>query len=247
MAQLVKSVRGLAIASCKSFRGLAIASAKSLNGLDNTASGASYIIDQNFETATTGYDNSESWTEAGTGTVEAAQTSGPILGSQSLNIITSAQTGSTFTSLGSAIANFYVFMRLRINSWNAASQSLAFIRTSGASDRATLQLTATRLMRVLNAGGTLNASTDVVPLSTDIYVWFEYEKGSGVNAIARFGWSSDGTKPTITAAGAKTGESTNGTGVADTQRLYLGNDSSCTYDITFDHVLVDDVTIGSNP
>lgn len=39
MAQLVKTMAGLAIASCKTVNGLAIASVKTVAGLDNTASG----------------------------------------------------------------------------------------------------------------------------------------------------------------------------------------------------------------
>lgn len=50
MAQLIKSIEGLAIASCKSVEGLAIASVKSIMGLDNTASGGLTFI-QDFESS----------------------------------------------------------------------------------------------------------------------------------------------------------------------------------------------------
>lgn len=48
MAQLVKTVQGLAIASVKTFQGLAIASAKTIQGVDNTAGGgaAAYTLVQ---------------------------------------------------------------------------------------------------------------------------------------------------------------------------------------------------------
>jgi hypothetical protein len=46
MAQNVKSVNGLAIASVKSFDGLAIASVKSILGVDNTGGGSSLQFDQ---------------------------------------------------------------------------------------------------------------------------------------------------------------------------------------------------------
>lgn len=42
MAQLVKTLNGLAIASVKTWNGLAIASAKTINGLDNTAGGGGF-------------------------------------------------------------------------------------------------------------------------------------------------------------------------------------------------------------
>lgn len=44
MAQLVKTIKGLAIASCKTVNGLAIASAKTINGLDNTGGGGSTLL-----------------------------------------------------------------------------------------------------------------------------------------------------------------------------------------------------------
>lgn len=45
MAQLVKTVGGLAIASVKTVMGLAVAAAKTINGLDNTSGGGSYDAD----------------------------------------------------------------------------------------------------------------------------------------------------------------------------------------------------------
>lgn len=45
MAQLVKTVGGLAIASVKTAMGLAIASVKTVNGLDNTAGGGGSLIE----------------------------------------------------------------------------------------------------------------------------------------------------------------------------------------------------------
>jgi hypothetical protein len=50
MAQLVKTIQGLAIASCKTTAGLAIASAKTIMGVDNTGS-ASYTLLYNATTA----------------------------------------------------------------------------------------------------------------------------------------------------------------------------------------------------
>lgn len=54
MAQLVKTVQGLAIASVKTVDNLAIASVKTVMGLDNTASGANVAFDATFEKGATG-------------------------------------------------------------------------------------------------------------------------------------------------------------------------------------------------
>jgi hypothetical protein len=54
MAQLVKTVGGLAIASIKTVMGLAIASVKTINGLDNTAAGYT-TLRENDQTESTGF------------------------------------------------------------------------------------------------------------------------------------------------------------------------------------------------
>jgi hypothetical protein len=51
MAQLVKTVQGLAIASVKTAQGLAIASAKTIMGVDNTSGGGGQDFSDNFDRA----------------------------------------------------------------------------------------------------------------------------------------------------------------------------------------------------
>lgn len=248
-AQNVKTVGGVARANVKTVGGVAIASVKSVGGVDNTGGGATYDLEEGFEPA--GY--TLTWTEAGAVTPNEDATANLFSGNglnQYLNLAASAQTCSTFTSFPAGHDNVYVYFRMRVNSWGASSQEFCTIRTSGASVRGTLQLTAARVMRVLNSGGTLNASTDAIStgVGNEIHVWFEYELGGGANAVCRAGWSTDGTKPTLTAGAAKACASTDGTGVAQTQRLYIGSLSSQTWDIDIDVVKINFTTpIGSNP
>lgn len=251
MAQNVKAVCGVLIANVNTVAGIAIANVKTIAGVDNTGGGPSYLVNQNFETPGTGYDNGETWSAgSSTGTVDPDNATNPIVGTQSLNIITSAQTGSTFTSF-TAQDTVYGFFRMRINSYGGSTQTIAGVRNTGASLRGTIQLTGTRQLRALTSGGTGNASTDVIPtgVGNEIYVWFEYVKATVAanDAIMRVGWSADGTKPTFTAGGAKTAISSNGTSQDQMTRVYMGQDASSTWDLTFDRVLISSSAIGNNP
>lgn len=194
-----------------------------------------YLVNQNFETPTTGYDNGETWTEAGVGTVEAANTSTVIVGSQSLQILLSAQTGSTYVSFA-AQGSLFTKFRLRVASTNGGNQVIATIR-DGATIVGTLTLAgANRVIRATAAGGTNATSTDVLPLNTDIYVWFEYVKGTGANSICRAGWATTDSKPALTSTGGKTALSSNGTATTDATRIYLGNTANGTFEAFFDVV-----------
>lgn len=206
--------------------------------------GTSYLVNQGFEG--TGYDNSESWTEAGTGVNEDYATS-PIVGSQSLAVIVSSQSSSTYVTF-TAQDSVHFFARVRIESLgNAGSVNIFRFRTSSNTEGAAFQIRADGKASVTADGGTANAATEVITTGSDLYFWGEYTKGTGSNAVAKFGWSDTSTKPTLSAGGARTCSSTNGTGTAQVARLYVGTTTSTTYSMVFDRVLVDDVTIGDNP
>ena len=201
------------------------------------AGGASYLVNQNFETATTGYDNSESWTEAGTGTVEAANTATVIVGSQSLRVNLSAQTGTTYASF-TAQAALYTKFRFQVASTNGGNQVFATIR-DGATVLATYTMAGgSRVLRATAAGGANGTSTSAVPLDTPLYVWLEYEAGPGTLSVARIGWATTDTKPSMASTDAKTGVSTSTSAPAGTSanRLYLGNTNSGIMECFFDVV-----------
>jgi hypothetical protein len=198
-------------------------------------SGSSFLLNQNFEG--TGYDNGETWTEAGTGTVDEDHTSTVIAGSQSLRVNLSAQTGSTYAAF-TAINDVYCKFRFRVASTNGGNQIVATIR-DGATALGTLTLAgASRVLRATAAGGSNGTSSDVLPVNTDIYVWFEYLKGTGANAICRCGWATTDSKPSLASTGAKTGVSSNGTSTAQPSRIYLGNTGTGTVECFFDAVQV---------
>ncbi|MEO7723200.1 MAG: choice-of-anchor Q domain-containing protein [Chthoniobacterales bacterium] len=202
------------------------------------------LINQGF--AGPGYDNGETWTPSGKGTIDPDSTSSPIVGGQSLEINLSAKTGKTFASFA-AQDNVYGFCRIR---WHSHTNSPAIIsfRNSAGFVRGTVSiLNATNAMRGAASSGTNADSSTGMPVNTNIYVWFEYQKGTGSNAIFRCGWSTTGTKPDLSATGAQTCNSSNGMGKDQISRIYLGTGSPVTSDVFYDHILVSTAPIGNNP
>ena len=197
------------------------------------ASGSSFLLQEGFEG--TGYENS--WTESATGTVDEDHTGTVITGSQSLQINLAAQNGSAYASF-TATNDVYCKFRFRVASTNGGNQVVATIR-DGATVLGTLTLAgASRVLRATASGGSNGTSSDVLPVDTNIYVWFEYLKGTGANAIFRVGWATTDSKPSLASTGAKTGVSANGTSTAQPSRIYLGNTSTGTVECFFDAVQV---------
>lgn len=203
--------------------------------------GPSFLTNQNFETPTTGYDNGETWVEAGGGTIEPANTTTVIVGSQSLQILLAGQMGSTYHEFTSHSSIFCQF-RFRVASTNSGNQVFATIR-DGATVLAMFTMAgASRVLRATAAGGANGTSSDAVPLNTDLYVWIEYEAGPGTLSVARIGWATTDSKPSLASTGAKTGVSTSTSAPAGTSanRLYLGNTGTGTMECFFDAVQVSD-------
>lgn len=108
MAQLVKTVNQLAIASCKTVNGLAIASVKTINGLDNTSGGNTLVKYENFASAASGIHTITDITGWSNGTHSGLNTNGSV----SPVMVTFGQTsgfaeayysGAASTSLGQRI------------------------------------------------------------------------------------------------------------------------------------------------
>jgi len=186
--------------------------------------GQALLVNQTFETPTTGYDNGETWTGAGTGTVSPAQSAVVIQGTQTLEINLVSQTGSTFTAFTSQ-SSLFVKFQFQVAATPTSNAVIASIR-NGTTLLATLTSRGTRLLTVTASGGTLNQSSDTMPTGTTIWIWFEYVKGTGSNAIARAGWATSDVKPTFVASSNKTCVSSDGTSTSNADRLYLGTTTS---------------------
>jgi len=225
------------------WNGIAITAWNGTSVAPGGGGGPSYLVNQNFEG--TGYDNSESWTEAGS-TLDKDYTTSPIVGSQSLKITqaaTSCSAYKTFTSSGKV----WFFARVRFDATPSSSTKIFTFR-NGATECASYSIRSDGLITTTAGGGTANNSaTTSVTTATDYYFWGTYEPGSGANAKSEFGFSTDGTVPTFVAASNRTCVSANGTVTGNADRFYLGTTTSGTITTVYDKVLVDDAVIGSNP
>lgn len=207
-----------------------------------TPGGSSFLIEQNFEG--TGYDNGETWTEAGSGTIDPDESTVVLAGSQSLQFLLSGANGSSYAAFSTQASVFCKF-RFRVASTNGGNQVFATIR-SGTTVLATYTMAgASRVLRATAAGGANGTSSDAVPVDTDLYVWIEYEAGPGTLSVARIGWVAvaDYTgKPSLASTGAKSGVSTSTSAPAGTSadRLYLGNTGTGTMECFFDAVQASD-------
>ncbi len=207
--------------------------------------GPSYLVNQNFEG--TGYDNGETWTSAGGGTVNADYATNPIVGSQSLYITGTAT--STYRSF-SAQDSVFGFARVRFETYDTGgNRNFWSIRDGSGTSVADFGITSAGKMRATAAGGSANTSLDTIPTGGgyDLYIWFEYVKGTGSDAIARVGWSMDGTKPTFAASAAKSAVSSNGTTTSQGARFYWGATASSVFEIVTDKTLISTTAIGNNP
>lgn len=215
--------------------GLGLTNVATVAAATPAASGPTFSLHQNFEG--TGYDNSETWNAAGTGTIDPDESTVVIAGSQSLQLVLAGQTGSTYSEF-SAQSSVFCKCRFRVASTNSGNQVFATIR-NGTTVLATFTMAgASRVLRATAAGGSNGTSTDAVPVDTDLYVWMEYVAGSGSNAIARIGWATTDSKPSLAATGARAGVSSNGTTTDSGTRFYLGNTNSGTMECFFDVVQV---------
>jgi hypothetical protein len=202
-----------------------IASSKRRSGIPPEPA---WLIKQDFEGV--GYDNGETWVQGGgSGIMDPDYTTDPISGAESLQISGSSSTNVfsyyQFTDKGA----FYVRMRCRIES---ADSIFASMRSS-ATTRATLSINSGKL-RVLVGGGSNVNSLNNIPIATNIYIWFEFEKGTGSNAIARASFSLNSTKPDWSSGDACV--SSGGNVTADVNRLYLGSTTAVAGNTIFDEI-----------
>lgn len=241
MAQNVKTVCGVAIASVKTVQGVAIASVKSILGVDNTGGGGgtSYLVKQGFEG--TGFDNGETWTKSG-GTVNEDYTGIVLEGSQSLLIQAAAATAYAYADFA-AQTTCEAYFLFRIETWPSTERFICKITDSGGTNTlASVGINATGKLSI-RSGASLAVTTDAVTVSTLTHVWVHYTKGAGANAVGTVAFSTDGTKP---GSGNAFQQVTNSTATTDATRIQIGTSNTGTITFVADKIRVNP-TIGSNP
>ncbi len=203
---------------------------------------ATYLVRQNFEGA--GYDNSETWGETGTGTVDedyTGITAGE--GSQCLRVNLSANQGAA-TNIFAARSTAYAYFMWYSASAATTADICALSDGAGTARRLTLRTNGSRQLVVLNGATASSATTDAIPQDAWVHIRVRYTQGTGSDGISEAEWSTDGT---FTGSGSKF-TSTTGTGTTTVDRIVLGtNAANETMDSSYDKVRVDDAVIGSNP
>lgn len=207
--------------------------------------GATYLINQNFEG--TGYDNSETWTESGTGTLDEDYTGVVLQGSQSFRYNPTAQIGRTISPTFAAQTDvWYYFMVQFVSLPTSGAQELFRIQAGSTSvARATISSAGAVNIRSGSSGGTSTVST--MAAGTTYHVWIHYTAGAGANSVGTLGFSTTGTKPT---SGNNFATQTNGNATSSADNVLVGGPSggsSATMDMVVDKVRVSASTIGDNP
>lgn len=157
-----------------------------------------FEICQNFETETTGYDNSESWTEScGTGaTCTEAYTTDPLRGSQSYYFSSGTEVSSVYKAI-TAGSEYYGMVKVNIDTDN--TQDL-FGLYSNAVGKLLIGYNSYNKLQVTYDSLAACGSNDTFNPGTTYYIWFYYKSASaspGGDGIYRVWVSTTTTKHSI--------------------------------------------------
>lgn len=199
---------------------------------------ATYLINQRFEG--TGFDNGEAWFKT-LGTPNEDYTTTVLQGSQSLFLDSSGGTSQRCDSAtnATAYAHIWGFKLMRVNAYPSSTSSIFTVRTNGTA-LLDAQMDTTGHLRVdIGVNSVLTVSG--MSLNTLYYIFYEYQAGTGLNAVGTIGFTTDGTVPT----GNNLSSSIAGTATGQYNNIRLN--ATATMVIIYDQVLIDDVAIGANP
>jgi hypothetical protein len=204
--------------------------------------GATYLINQGFEG--TGYDNSETWTEAaGTPNEDDTTSPSPIVGSQSLRLDGTSVTQRTDSPSYTATADVWVYLRLNPATLPSSGNNDFLAIRNGTTQLLSAQINASGVLRV-NVGANSSPTVSTMSAGTSYHVWIHYVAGTGANAVGSVAFSTDGVKPT--AGNAFTSMNT-GTSTLSANNVRLTAVAANGGVFVMDRVLVDDASIGDNP
>lgn len=143
-----------------------------------------FDVCQNLET--TGYDNSESWTESNGagGTIDEDEQGTVLRGSESLEVIYGSASGYAYSpTFSEGIVYFHCLFRTT-DATPAGNIDVLKLSASGLSARYTLRLNTDGTIR-LTVAGQIPTTTDALSDNTTYHFWGYYEKGA---AGAENGW-----------------------------------------------------------
>jgi len=198
------------------------------------AAGSTTLLSEDFEgPGATGWTSSPAWND--TYTTDPNFYTGDY--GAEIDCGTSAQNAfKNFTSSPKVYCRFYVSAQ----TFTTATGTLATIRTSTGTVLATFGLvTNSNAARANSGGGSVTSGTG--PDINDLwYGWFEYEKGTGSNAICRVGYTQTQFRPSWPGSGAsgRLAVSVSGTSTADAGRIMFGHTAVTGYNVIVDNIEV---------
>ncbi len=215
------------------------------------ASCTGFLICQNFETATTGYDNSESWTESvpSGATVSPIDTTATILrGTQQLKIIGgSAAVASTYHDWASGKTEAWAHFLFKTPDATPAQASMIFaFRSSSGSNTGTVVLRSNAVLRVQQGSGTAVDTVSTLSDNTAYRIFVHWVKSTGANdGIMEVEFTNTATTSPSWAGNAYAICNT-GNVTSNTQQAFV---SSAAGGMTnyWDYILVDDAAITNVP
>lgn len=196
------------------------------------SSAVSYAFTENFETPTTGYDNT-GWGTGSSPNPTYATAPAPLQGTQSLRTTGGAQINRSVSG-----STLNIFFYINITTW-ADFENIVEILNGSFGTVFRVGTWTPNVLRITH-GGTQAVGTFAISANTTYYVWADYTKGTGSDGVAHLYVSSTTTKP-----GTADATITTGTATTDVASIYYGQNSTAVY--IFDHIIQNPTSIGSNP
>lgn len=207
---------------------------------------ADYLVCQNFEGA--GYDNSETWTEGGTGTKDEdyATAPAPLCGSQSLGIDATAATGSTYGTFASTDEVWMHFLYY-VPAAAPASNNIISSVQAGASGRGAVLYRTDGAWGMQHGSVFWNSGATKPTAATLYHVWWHYvpETNPGVSndGVNELWWGTTVNRSEATSVA----QQSNGNGDGAITRWYFNNGIAGTGVYIFDQGLLDNAEFTTVP
>lgn len=196
-----------------------------------TDSACGVLTCENFEDASTGYDNNNanSWTDAGT--PNPKYTTDILEGTQSLMVDISSSTKSATLPFTGQSNVWIAFMFKHSGTYTGTAWVFEVQNSSGTLLMGVSVTTGASMRFEWRSGG--SAAANSAPRDTLLYVWLNIVKGTGSDATADLYASSTTTKP------ASTLSKTDGTWTTDAAKFTIGGDNGAnSFLIKVDHIRV---------
>ena len=208
-----------------------------------TQAGQTFLLSENFETPTTGYE-SGTWTEETfSATIDPAYTAGPLVGSQSFRASSASGWARSISPTFAGASEMWYYFKFRLL---VRAQHFLVAFYNGTTFLAGVALTSgTALVYCPFAVNTTTVGTMVA--DTTYNGWFHYKAGTGTDAIADFGFSTTSTRPT---SGNNFCSLTNGQATLAPDRIYVGTAAgvgASTFDYVWDKIRVATSLIDGEP